>query len=193
MACHTLCLSFGPGLVLLVPGLPRAGSAGRRGRRGRVVRCRLPRGASSWGLASGAVVSLRSWSCQGIGFAQVWPFSTKSRACSGVGWVGVVGGASGGLGVDSRGRHIFFPPCLASLWPGVGFACPSWKMTSRTSPWWGVVGWGGGEVGGFRGLRAASCQAQEVVPIFPAKFSPPRTYPYPSFGPATKSLSLAAE
>ena len=44
-------------------------------------------------------------------------------------------------------------------------------------------------------IWAASCQAQEVIHIFPAKHSPPRTYPYPSFGTATKSFqpSLAAK
>ena len=31
-----------------------------------------------------------------------------------------------------------------------------------------IVRLGGGEVGGFRGLRVASCQAQEAIPIFPA-------------------------
>ena len=66
------------------------------------------------------------------------------------------------------------------------------KMTSRPSPWWGVVGWGGVEMGDFRRLRAASCQAFEVIPIFSATFCSPSTHTYHFVGPASKSCAESA-
>jgi hypothetical protein len=72
----------------------------------------------------------------------------------GRGWggAGVVVGSLGGLGVVGLGGCTFSRRVLPSScpWP----RRPVAKMTSRPSPWWGVVGWGGGGAGG---RLVASC------------------------------------
>jgi hypothetical protein len=149
-------LVFRSGLFLLVSGLPRAGSAWHRGRRGWVVRSRLPRGASSWRLASGPVVSLRSWTFRVEGWPEFCHFRTSLVPARGWGVAAVVGGPPGVFGVDSCGGCAFFPPSASLLTEEVGLA--------RTKGWpefghfrtsfapaceWGVLGVVWGAPGGF--------------------------------------------
>ena len=62
----------------------------------------------------------------------------------------------------------FSPSCLAVLLPVSRDTRIQENDKSPKSVVGDIVRLGGGEVGGFRGLRVASRQAQEVIPIFPA-------------------------
>ena len=181
--------SFSAPLARVWPASGRFGGVSGAPGRGRPFS--LLRWASSWGLASGAVVSLRSWTFQHKGFAQGWPFGQVSRLWSGWGGWGWLqrrlAASAWTVGVVT----YFSPSCLAVLLP-VSRATLFRKMTSRLSPWWGVVGWGGDEMGDFRRLRAASCQAFEVFSIFSATFCSPRTHTYHFVGPASKSCAESA-